>query len=138
MPLRYRPTFVCAIVEVASGKYEVANIREVKHPGKKKADYHYRYPHNMYLLVGTQLDFGSLKVFKHNLERKISRLEQELGMGPSMEDIMDKLDEFPQVYQMMDIQFSEHRQLGTLDFSMKKVYTPTKDEIETAAEMVLN
>lgn len=59
-------------------------------------------------------------------------------MGPSMEDIMDKLDEFPQVYQMMDIQFSEHQQLGTLDFSMKKVYVPVEDEAEPTAEMVLN
>lgn len=47
-PNLYRPTFVCAIVEVAPGKYEVANVREVRHPGEKKADNHYCYPHNMY------------------------------------------------------------------------------------------
>jgi hypothetical protein len=138
MPKKYQPTFVCAIVEVAPGKYEVANIREIRPPKDKKPDYHYRYPHNMYLLVGTQLDFGSLKAFKGHIERKISKLEQELEMGPSMEDIMDKLDEFPQVYQTIDIQFSEHRQLETLDFSMKKVYIPTETEIEPTAELMLN
>ncbi len=138
MSKKYKPTFICAVVEVASGKYEVANIQEVRHPNDKKADHHYRYPRNMYLLVGTELDFGSLKAFKCNIERKISKLEQELGMGPSMEDIMEKLDEFPQVYQTIDIQFSEHRQLGTLDFSMKRVYIPVENDVEPTAELVLN